>query len=135
VWLYLEEGVTQRKYRLDNKCSNNQAEQLAIVKALEVVKSLNIDIDSSQRTAEVITDSRVALDSVKNAQNHSFLIEEIRKILSKIERSNWTLAFSWVKVHVGIKGNKLADQIAKAAVRDNKNSTTYNRIPKSTLYK
>jgi ribonuclease HI len=59
------------------RCSNNQAEQLAIVKALEVVESLNID-DSSQRTAAVITDSRVALDSIKNAQNHSFLIEEIR---------------------------------------------------------
>jgi hypothetical protein len=32
-------------------------------------------------------------------------------------------------------GNELADQIAKAAARDNENSTTYNRIPKSTLYK
>jgi hypothetical protein len=31
--------------------------------------------------------------------------------------------------------NELADQIVKAAARDNENSTTYNRIPKSTLYK
>jgi hypothetical protein len=43
--------------------------------------------------------------------------------------------FSWVKAHVGIKGNELVDQIAKAAARDNENSITYNRIPKSTLYK
>jgi ribonuclease HI len=128
------ELVTQRKYRLDNRCSNNKAEQFAIVKALEVVESLNID-DSSQRTAAVITASRVALDSVKNAKNHSFLIEEIRPMLSKLERSNWTIVFSWVKDHVGIKGNELVDQIANAAARDNENSTTYNRIPKSTLYK
>ena len=78
------ELVTQLKYRLDNRCSNNQAEQLAIVKALEFLESLNMD-NSSQRTATVITDSRVALDSIKNIHNHSFLIEEIRLILSKLE--------------------------------------------------
>jgi len=128
------ELVTQLKYRLDNRCSNNQAEQLAIVKALEFLESLNID-NSSQRTAAVITDSRVALDSIKNIHNHSFLIEEIRLILSKLERTNWTIVFSWVKAHVGIMGNELADQIAKAAVRDNENTITYNRIPKSTIYK
>jgi ribonuclease HI len=88
---------------LDNRFSNNQAEQLAIVNALEVVESLNVD-DSSQRTATAITDSRVALESIKNVQNHSFLIEEIRQTLSKRERSNWTIAFSWVKAHVGDHG-------------------------------
>ena len=69
---------------MDNRCSNNQAEQLAIVKALEFLELLNLD-NSSQRTAAVITDSRVALDSIKNIHNHSFLIEEIRLILSNLE--------------------------------------------------
>jgi len=95
----------------------------------EFLESLNID-NSSQRTAAVITDSRVALDSIKNI--HSFLIEEIRLILSKLERTSWTIVFSWFKAHVGIMGNELADQIAKAAVRDNENTITYNRIPTST---
>jgi ribonuclease HI len=72
---------------------------------------------------------------LKNIQNHSFLIEEIRQMLSKLERSNGTIVFSWFKAHVGIKGYELADQVAKAAARDNENPTTYNRIPKSTLYK
>ena len=71
------ELVTQLQYRLGSRCSNNQAEQLVIVKALEALDSLNID-DNNQRTAAVITDSRVALDSIKNTHNHSFLIEEIR---------------------------------------------------------
>ena len=51
------------------------------------------------------------------------------------ERTNWTIGFSWVKAHVGIMGNELTDQIAKAAVRDNENTITYNRIPKSAIYK
>ena len=66
------ELVTQLKYKMDSRCSNNQAEQLAIVKALQALESLNI-YDYSQRTAAVITDIRVALDSIKNTHNHSFL--------------------------------------------------------------
>jgi ribonuclease HI len=32
-------SVCQRfKFKLDNRCSNNQAEQLAIVKALEIIE-------------------------------------------------------------------------------------------------
>jgi len=32
-----------------------------------------------------------------------------------LERTNWTIAFSWVKAHVGIYGNELADKLAEAA--------------------
>ena len=75
------------------------------------------------------------MDSIKNIHNQSFLIEEIRLLLSKLDRTNWNIVFSCVKAHVGIMGNELADQLAKAAVRDKENTITYNRIPKSTLYK
>ena len=92
--------------------------------------------DKSQRTAAVITDSRVALDCIKNTRNHSSLIEEIRLRLSKLKRTNWNMVFSWVKARVGSKGNELADKIAKAAAVDNENTIiTYNRMPKSTIYK
>jgi len=95
-----------------------------------------MDIEkNSPRTAAVITDSRIALDSIKNVNNHSYLIEEIRKRLSKLERSNWAVAFSWVKAHAGILGNELADQLAKAAARGKDKTISYSRIPTSTLYR
>jgi len=49
---------------------------------------------------------------MKNINNHSYLIEETRKRLSKLERANWTVVFSWVKAQIGIRGNELADQLA-----------------------
>ena len=37
----VREVVAKLKLKLDNRCSNNQAEQLAILKALEEIESLN----------------------------------------------------------------------------------------------
>jgi len=93
-----KELVTKLKYKLDNRCSNNRAEQLAIAKALEALESTDIE-ENSPCTAAVITDSRISLDWIKNINNHSYLIEEIRKRLFKLESSNWTVTSAWVKAH------------------------------------
>jgi hypothetical protein len=52
-----------------------------------------------------------------------------------LERSNWTVAFAWVKAHAGILRNKLADRLAKTAVRAKDKTTSYSRIPLSTLFR
>jgi ribonuclease HI len=75
-----KELVTQLKYKLDNRCCKNQAEQLAIAKALEAIETTDIE-ENSPRTAAIITDSRIASDTIKNVNNHSYPIEEIRKRL------------------------------------------------------
>jgi ribonuclease HI len=93
-----DELKAQHKYKIDNRCSNNQAEQLAIVKALEMIHELNIE-ENTPRTIGIFTDSRITTDSLKDATNHSFLIEEIRKRIINLERTNWTIEFAWVKAH------------------------------------
>jgi len=52
-----------------------------------------------------------------------------------LERSNWTVAFAWVKAHAGIIGNELAVQLAKTAARVKDKTTSYSRIPFSTLFR
>jgi len=128
-----KELVTKLKYKLDNRCSNNQAEELAIAKALEALESTDIE-ENSPPTAAIITDSRIYLDSIKNVNNRSYLIEELRKRLFKLESSNWTVTFAWVKVHVGILGNELADQLAKTAARAKDKISYYSRITLITLF-
>ena len=55
----------QRRLTLHSKCSNNQAEQLAIVKAMETIKELHI-ADNVPREITIHTDSRITLQSLKN---------------------------------------------------------------------
>jgi len=120
------------KFKLDEKCSNNQAEEIAILKALEAIETLGIT-ENGPRTAAIFTDSRVTRDSLKNINNHNFLIEEISKKVSIPETPNWTIEFSCVKAHVGTYGNELADQLAKEAARNRNATISYNKIPKGTL--
>ena len=58
------ELAVQERFKLDNRCSNNQAEQLAITKALETIEKIDITEDTP-RTATIFTDSRISIDSIK----------------------------------------------------------------------
>ena len=59
----------QLKFKLDNRCSNNQAGKLAIAKTLEVIDAIDI-AENSPRMIAIFTDSRITIDSLKN-NNHS----------------------------------------------------------------
>ena len=48
-------------------------------------------------------------------------------------RTSWEITLCWVKAHVGILGNELADTLAKKATTNESLPENYNRIPKSVL--
>jgi len=81
------------KLKLDGRCSNNQAEQLAILKALETIESMNRHTINPRR-AIIFTDSRVSLDSLHNTNNHALLVEETRKKVASLEKPEWKIMFS-----------------------------------------
>jgi ribonuclease HI len=66
------------KHKLHDKCSNNQAEQMAIVKALHAVETVKLN-NNIPRTIMIHTDSRITLESLKNMKNKKYLIEEVRR--------------------------------------------------------
>ena len=116
VAIYLNKQlVRQGKYKLQSCCSNNQAEQIAILKALEQL--LKVD-DPTDRIVSIFTDSKVSLHSLKNYSMRRFLIEEIRNKVRHLSMLNWTIHFGWVKAHIWIEGNEAAYRLAKEAAHD-----------------
>jgi hypothetical protein len=53
--------------------------------------------------------------------------------MPSLERANWSIELTWVKAHVGIVGNELADRLAKAATSGSEAKIVFNRLPMSTL--
>jgi ribonuclease HI len=79
--------AAQLNFKLDNRCSNNQVEQLAIAKALEAIETIDIP-GNSPHTVTVFTYSRITLDSLKKVNIYGYLIKDIRKRVSVLKRFN-----------------------------------------------
>jgi len=62
------------KYRLQNHCCKNQAEQIVILKSLEPLLS---SPDQMNRTVAIYTESKLTLHTITRYTIHSELIEEI----------------------------------------------------------
>ena len=69
-----------------------QAEQFAILKALETIESLNNDTNHPS-TVIIYTDSRVSLDSISNPKSHAFLVEKIREKVANLESNELKIKF------------------------------------------
>ena len=90
-----QQAIHQMKPRLDKNCTNNQAEQIAILKALDKLKESNLD--NQEKTAALYTDSLITLDSLKKMNNHNAITEGIRSSLRTLEAEGWNIQFSWIK--------------------------------------
>ena len=91
---------------------------MATLKALQHTVNTHAEV----KTATVYTDSRMTLDSLKNTNIHTTLVEEIRQQLTEMKKMQWYIEFCWVKAHVGIQGNETVDTLAKEAATSGINS-------------
>jgi len=80
----------QSKYTLHERSSNNQSEQVAILKTLEHIQYLQLTEDA-EKIVLVNTDSKVTLDTLQNRNKHYILIENIRKAIKRLEDQQWTV--------------------------------------------
>ena len=90
-------------------------------------------LQREDKTASLYTDSRMTLASLKNSNIHITLIEEIRRKLTEMGKTNWKINFSWVRVHVRIQGNELPETIAKEAATNLDIKESYKEVPKSVV--
>lgn len=78
VAIFIENDLIRKlMLKLDNRCSDNQAEQLAVVKALEEMHGDLQHIKGvNPKKVKIYTDSRITIDSINNPSSHNYLIEE-----------------------------------------------------------
>ena len=82
----------QSKYKLNERCSNNQAKQVANIRALEEIQNLQLAEDA-ENVVVVNTDSKVTLDKLQNRKKQYILIGNIRKEIKRLEDQQWTVFF------------------------------------------
>jgi len=75
----------QCKYKLQNCCSNNKAEQIPILNSLEELTPLS---DCNTRTVAIYTDSKLTLASLRNNLIHGPLIVEIQNKVRQLMMQN-----------------------------------------------
>nr|XP_027196978.1 uncharacterized protein LOC113791400 [Dermatophagoides pteronyssinus] len=107
------------KKRLANECTVFQAELLAILSATHWCIEQDLD-------AKIHCDSQAAINAVCSRNTSDSLALKIQK---SIQNSTTHICITWVKAHVGILGNELADSLAKKATENA--SIDYELIPTS----
>lgn len=113
-----------QKFRLAPHCTVFQAELLALCEALKWLNNRRTKVDTT-----IYTDSRSALEAVNQANNPHPLVHELQRAIRAENTSN-TIKLAWVKAHIGIVGNEMADQAARkaAALRG---PAKYSKVPLS----
>ena len=113
--VYISREQLSFTWRMNPLHSVIAAELLAIQKALELIQD-----KYSMSNCVICSDSRSSLKMLK--QNKGSYIHIIKKIQNLIRAFNkrGMVKLQWVKSHCGIKGNEIADKVAKLGLQANK---------------
>lgn len=129
AYSYWKDGreVKSKRMKLESFCTVFQAEMYALYQATELVLQLK------EETVSILSDSRSALELLKNQDTSHPIAFQVRRNIIKIIEKNRKLNLYWIRAHVGVPGNERADELAKAAALLNKTAPAYDRCPASYI--
>jgi len=119
------QNIRTLQFKLNKKCTNNQAEQLAILKALESIETTH----TADKKAIKYTDSQTTLAMLQNSKIHTNIIQDISRQWYEMKKAGWQIALRWVKAHAGTRGNELADTLAKKATTNGNDHRKLHKNP------
>lgn len=117
--IYSPVATYSKMYKATLEASVFTLEAVAISKALETIQTNRIP-DSL-----ILSDSLSVLEAIKNyspitTKKVSYLILEIKKVLWELSDNGQKVSMMWIPAHKNIKGNELADKLAKFAITNGK---------------
>jgi len=110
------DDCTVKKFKLHPTCSVYQAELLAIDGALHWLLHLHsLNKLTHIQHIFIFSDSHSSLMELSNSYSHNPLAVRIFHSLLSIRSSKFQINFAWVRAHINIPGNEMADIAAKSA--------------------
>ncbi|UYV69322.1 hypothetical protein LAZ67_6003243 [Cordylochernes scorpioides] len=103
--------LLKKSYILREENSVFQAECLAIYKALEWF------LEQPHQSITLASDSLSSLESLASPYTKSWSVMRNKILVNNIINSGKTVSFHWVKAHVGLEGNEMADSLARLAFK------------------
>lgn len=89
-------------------------------------------VEKNIKSIYIFSDSKSALTELLNAYSHNHFAVAVFKHLHTAKTRNLNIQFAWVRAHIGIPGNEIADAAAKSAALSQK-SPDFSHTPISYI--
>lgn len=110
--------IAEEHFPMHPKCSNYQAELMAICGALDCLLKIEDRLIITNKIL-ICTDSQSAIDTINDKWTDNLIVIAIKNYLTKYYLRNITIHIKWVPAHTGIMGNERADYLAKLGADTN----------------
>ena len=115
--------ILKRKDRVLHTQSINQTGEASIFQAeliaiQEAAKHLHIHENTQGLYIKFFSDSQAALQALKSNNCKAQTVKDTHEALNTLADQAKIVRLTWIKVHIGLDGNKLADEYAKLGTVD-----------------